>query len=601
MKDLDLTPPYIIFETASFHGGDVSALGGLLDRLSTISYAGRKGVKFHTIAAQSLAKPDFYAFDIYRELEIPDADWSALISEAAGQLDVWLEMADLNCAAILKANRGKVHGIKFQASMLENREVLELLPEAEPQTLQTLVNVSGLELSEIESCLLALLKAGLQRDNLILQVGFQGYPTAVSDTMLNKISVLRNAFPSFRFSMADHVKAGDPFAKLVPSLAFACGCSHVEKHVCTDRSAAKYDHYSALEPREAQEMAMLLEQTAEAFSAHFINSAEQKYLVNSILQPCLALNLPQGSLVGASDLLFRRQSGKVLSSRQIVEIQKQGNVLSSDMAKMDALISASFRPARIAAIVACRMKSTRLKRKPLLDIAGKPALQRCLENCLLFPRVHSVVLATSTHPDDAVLETMTLEGRVGFHRGDPDDVLMRYLDVTERDGIDIVVRVTADNPTVSPEITEFLIDSHLRSGADFTRACSDAVGTGTHIISVPAMKKVIKMLGGSPMSEYMNWYFENNSDVFKINIVDLPGDLVRDYRLTLDYQADLDMFNILFAELDKKGQLALTRNVFALLDSNPEIAKINNDQNIVYQTDSALIDKLKKETRFSSQ
>lgn len=103
--------------------------------------------------------------------------------------------------------------------------------------------------------------------------------------------------------------------------------------------------------------------------------------------------------------------------------------------------------------------------------------------------------------------------------------------------------------------------------------------------------------GGAPLSEYMNWYFETNAEHFKLNIVDLPSDLVRDYRLTLDYQADLDMFNVLFAELQKQGLEPYTRNVFKILDENPQIAEINSNEVIVYKSDQALIDRLKKETR----
>jgi len=162
---------------------------------------------------------------------------------------------------------------------------------------------------------------------------------------------------------------------------------------------------------------------------------------------------------------------------------------------------------------------------------------------------------------------------------------------------DIIVRVTADNPVISPEIADFLVASHLRQGADFTRATRDAVGTGAHIINVEAMRRVIASLGSAPLSEYMNWYFENNADHFKVNIVDLPQDLVRDYRLTLDYQADLDMFRALFAELRAAGKKPYTRDVFAVLDRSPEIAAMNSEQVIVYKTDEALIDRLKRETR----
>ena len=50
----------------------------------------------------------------------------------------------------------------------------------------------------------------------------------------------------------------------------------------------------------------------------------------------------------------------------------------------------------------------------------------------------------------------------------------------------------------------------------------------------------------------MTWYMRNNPEFFSLNILDLPEELVRDYRLTLDYQEDLDMFNVLFNKLEEE-------------------------------------------------
>ena len=93
----------------------------------------------------------------------------------------------------------------------------------------------------------------------------------------------------------------------------------------------------------------------------------------------------------------------------------------------------------------------------------------------------------------------------------------------------------------------------------------------------------------------MTWYFQNNKDIFKINIVNLPDHLVRDYRLTLDYQEDLDMFEALLKKL--KSKPITTRNIFKILDNNPEISAINSHITLTYKTDKKLINKLNRETR----
>jgi spore coat polysaccharide biosynthesis protein SpsF (cytidylyltransferase family) len=95
----------------------------------------------------------------------------------------------------------------------------------------------------------------------------------------------------------------------------------------------------------------------------------------------------------------------------------------------------------------------------------------------------------------------------------------------------------------------------------------------------------------------MTWYYQNNKDVFKVNLVDLPKDLIRDYRLTLDYEKDLFMFNSLIDKLKKENMDINLVNIFKVLDGNPEIPKINNYIKLKYKTNKSLIETLNKETR----
>jgi spore coat polysaccharide biosynthesis protein SpsF (cytidylyltransferase family) len=95
----------------------------------------------------------------------------------------------------------------------------------------------------------------------------------------------------------------------------------------------------------------------------------------------------------------------------------------------------------------------------------------------------------------------------------------------------------------------------------------------------------------------MTWYFQNNPEHFKLNFVDLPKELVRDYRLTLDYKEDLELFNEVQKYLDSNSLKATTYNIYKFLDENPEISKINNHITLTYRTDQKLIDTLNRETK----
>jgi N,N'-diacetyllegionaminate synthase len=243
------------------------------------------------------------------------------------------------------------------------------------------------------------------------------------------------------------------------------------------------------------------------------------------------------------------------------------------------------------------MKSSRLPHKAILPIGGMPSVERCLESCLKFPFVELVVLATSDLEEDAVLERHTLGEKARFWKGDPNDVIGRYLGACDEYGIDVIVRVTADCPVVSSEIADILIRSHFAEGADFTCGRQFAVGSNSEVYNAESLRRIIQYLGKASYSEYMSFYMMNNPDLFKLNIVDLPEHLVRDYRLTLDYQEDLDMFNRLYGELQQRTMEVNLPNVFAILDSLPEIPKMNAHLPLVYRTDQQLIATLNKVCR----
>ena len=111
------------------------------------------------------------------------------------------------------------------------------------------------------------------------------------------------------------------------------------------------------------------------------------------------------------------------------------------------------------------------------------------------------------------------------------------------------------------------------------------------------LKEIKKYFPRADYSEYMTWYFQNNSEVFKLNYVDLPNKWKRDYRLTLDYQEDLDLFNKVEEYFSKNNINYTIDNLFEFLDKNPEISKINLNMPVRYYVDQELIKTLDRETK----
>jgi len=585
--------PYLLCEIANVHGGDKTNVENLISQFGELDYS-RKGIKFQIFKPERIALKDYEWFTVYKELYFDEASWASFIKLARKYGDVWIDVFDTYSTDVIKNNINDICGIKLQASVLNNLEVLERLRKMDLVDKRLIINVSGYELSSIHSMIETFLKIC---PNLILQIGYQSYPTTIENTGLQKIPIMKSAFPELAICMADHADANTDAALQIPVYASLLGCCYIEKHFCVSRKDAKYDGFSALEADQMDKVCISLMDAYKASHGKFVSIAEEQYLNKSIQVPVLKRKVVAGSLLSPSDFIYRRTAQQGINDSEISQLQMKRMILSNNKKEYSAVHQEDYRPARIAVIVAGRMKSSRLVNKAILPIGGVSSVERCLEQCLGIRGVEQVILATSDLETDNILEKYLLGGRAKFWKGHPDDVIGRYLGACENFGVDVVVRVTADCPIVLPEIVEYMLEKHFESGADYTAAEECAVGTSGEIINTDALKKIANHFGNAKYSEYMTWYFRNNPEHFKLNIVSLPEAYVRNYRLTLDYAEDLEMFEELFSKLTCTSGVQHAQEIFSVLDANPDIVKINSHLTLKYKTDSQLISLLDKETK----
>lgn len=598
-QDESLSPqsklPQIILETANFHEGNTEELLRAVDTFSRIDYP-ELGIKFHAFDPELVSLPEFSAHKKTKNFFIPEKDWKAVILRARENgFKVWLDLFCVYGVRILSGNLLSVTGIKLQPSVLDNLDIWKSLESLRLENLELIINIAGMELSEVEYSVKKFSELPFKK--IILQIGFQSFPTPMEETSLAKIDVIRSHFPGYALGYADHLDGETSAARQFPVYAFLKGCTYLEKHICNNRSKTRCDFQSALEFQELEKMTAEIETVSESLAVPFISKKERDYLRMTYQKPVLRVSLSGGQLVAEADLIFRRTGKPGLSLMEWKEIQQNYFILKSEKNRWDTLSGDDFKRAKTAVLIAARMKSSRLPKKAILPIRGVPSVQRCLQNCLKFPSVDEVILATSTEKEDGVLGDLTLGGQVKFWRGDPVDVLSRYLGACHRYGIDVVIRVTGDCPVVSPEIAGFLLKSHFAEGADFTQPRRFSVGTNCEVYNTEALERVIRMAGRAEHSEHMSLYMINNPDIFKLNIADLPEEWIREYRLTLDYKEDLEMFEALFSVLEEEGLDTSLASLFTVLDRNPAIPKLNSHKALIYKSGSNLRKELDKMTR----
>lgn len=254
----------------------------------------------------------------------------------------------------------------------------------------------------------------------------------------------------------------------------------------------------------------------------------------------------------------------------------------------------------IIAFIPCRLQSSRFPNKALKLINGVASIERCLLNACAIPGIDKIILATTTNKEDDILETYNLNDLVEVIRGDENDVLQRFLPSIKKYKPEHVIRITGDCPLVSPELGKIIINSHLDSGADVSYTLSKvALGISFEIIKVQAIEKLLSLFNKTEHSEYLIYYFVNNPEYFSLNNIKAPEKFIRQWRLTLDEENDLELLNLIYKTLDVGMKPVLFEEVISYFDKYPDSALINLGNEVKYRDNKALVELLKKATTIS--
>lgn len=192
-----------------------------------------------------------------------------------------------------------------------------------------------------------------------------------------------------------------------------------------------------------------------------------------------------------------------------------------------------------AIAVVARLTSTRLNNKCLLDVAGKSLFERLINNCSLSLLSNQIVLCTSREVVDDPLVTVAERLGIDVVRGDPLDVMSRFLILIDRYSPEYVVRVTGDNPLTDPRMIDEMVKAHTSAKADYSYTEDIPVGTRPEVISADFLKSLYPNLVDPTASEYMTWMLRR-ADLFNTLQYKRPtGTIAPGLRLTVDYPEDL--------------------------------------------------------------
>ena len=230
----------------------------------------------------------------------------------------------------------------------------------------------------------------------------------------------------------------------------------------------------------------------------------------------------------------------------------------------------------VISIIQARMSSSRLPNKVLLDLEGKPVLERIYQRLQRSKIVDKIVIATSDDISDDPIGLLCSQIHIPIYRGSLDDVLSRFYFAAQLNNADIIVRITGDCPVVDAGIVDELIEKVLTNSYDY--ACLSGEfpdGLDCSVMTFDSLEDAHLNARLASDREHVCPFIEKQPQKFKIyNYYKFTN--LGHHRWTLDEEDDYKLIGEIFKNLVHKNKYFNYQDILNFLENNPLLKDINS-------------------------
>jgi len=231
---------------------------------------------------------------------------------------------------------------------------------------------------------------------------------------------------------------------------------------------------------------------------------------------------------------------------------------------------------KITVMIQVRSSSTRLPKKALKKIEGKPIIWHMINRVKKIKSVEQIILITTQKKEDRIFLKIAKENGILAFQGSEHDVLDRHYQCAIQYDADPILRITSDCPLIDPLLVEKMLQIFLKNNYDYVTNREPPTfpdGLDTEIIAFSALKKTTKYAKMSSEREHVTSYITKNSNKFKIFNYRNKKDLSH-LRWTVDEKRDLDFVKKIYFQMKPKT-LFSTNTVLKILAKEPSLLRIN--------------------------
>jgi len=227
-------------------------------------------------------------------------------------------------------------------------------------------------------------------------------------------------------------------------------------------------------------------------------------------------------------------------------------------------------------IIQARLGSTRMPAKVLANLGGVPLLEFLINR--LKPGKLPIIIATTINKEDDKIVALAKKLNVKYFRGDEKNVLSRYYFCALENNLDIVIRLTSDNPFVDGAFIASNVKKYISYDSDIVYMATGIsktfpVGISMEVFSFSLLEEAYHKAKDEKEKEHVTPYIYTKIPVKKVGIA-YKEEKSR-YRLTIDTPNDYQLAKTLVDKFNAKSKSV--EEIIQILDENQGLVNINAD------------------------
>lgn len=230
-----------------------------------------------------------------------------------------------------------------------------------------------------------------------------------------------------------------------------------------------------------------------------------------------------------------------------------------------------------AIIICSRLNSTRIPRKALRKINGKPIIEHILDRQLKYG--FNVVMAVPAEERDLWFDTINKYGeKVLWYFGFKENPMERMLEAAKLYDVKTIVRQTHDKIFLDPDQIKYALEVFGMEKVDYLTSSSFIAGTAFEVFTREVLERAVRKFKEENI-EHITYAIKAVTD--KVKDLAMFELWPKDMRLLIDFPEDLELMECLMGSLGNDCSL---KDVLNFIKDNPWAKNFNRLPDVTIYT-----------------